>query len=72
MGRDVRCLGAATFGPFAPDNGTYDVIILAVGHDVFKRLGLEAAQSYGKPAHVFIDVKAVFPKAQGILRILLH
>jgi UDP-N-acetyl-D-glucosamine/UDP-N-acetyl-D-galactosamine dehydrogenase len=52
-----------------PENGTYDAIILAVGHDAFRTIGLESIQSYGKSAHVFMDVKAVFPKSQGILRI---
>jgi len=53
----------------SPENGTYDAVILAVGHDAFKTLGLEAIQSYGRPAHVLMDVKAVFPKTQGVLRI---
>ena len=52
-----------------PQDGRYDAIILAVGHDTFKTLGLKNIQSYGKPAHVFMDVKAVFPKTDGILRI---
>ncbi len=52
-----------------PEIGTYDAIILAVGHDAFKTLGLESVQSYGKSTHVLMDVKAVFPKSQGILRI---
>ena len=52
-----------------PKIGTYDTIILAVGHDAFKTLGLESIQSYGKSTHVLMDVKAVFPKSQGILRI---
>jgi UDP-N-acetyl-D-galactosamine dehydrogenase len=52
-----------------PKDGQYDAIILAVGHDAFKTLGLEAIQNFGKPTHVFMDVKAVFPKTDGILRI---
>jgi len=52
-----------------PENGTYDAVILAVGHDAFKTLGLETIQCYGRPAHVLMDVKAVFPKTQGVLRI---
>ena len=52
-----------------PENGQYDAIILAVAHDTFKTHGLDNIQNYGKPAHVFMDVKAVFPKKDGILRI---
>jgi len=52
-----------------PKNGQYDAIILAVGHDAFKTLGFDTIQRYGKPAHVFMDVKAIFPKMDGILRI---
>jgi UDP-N-acetyl-D-mannosaminuronate dehydrogenase len=47
----------------------YDAIILAVVHDAFKTLGLESIQHYGKSTHVLMDIKAVFPKSQGILRI---
>jgi len=53
----------------APKNGQYDAIILAVGHDAFKTLGFDSIQRYGKSAHVFMDVKAIFPKTDGILRI---
>jgi len=52
-----------------PENGRYDAVILAVGHDSFKTLGLKSIQSFGKSTHVFMDVKAVFPKTDGILRI---
>ncbi len=52
-----------------PKNGQYDAIILAVGHDSFKAMGLETIQKFGRPTHVFMDVKAVFPKTDGILRI---
>ncbi len=52
-----------------PKDSQYDAIILAVGHDAFKTLGLETIQNFGKPTHVFMDVKAVFPKTNGILRI---
>lgn len=52
-----------------PDDGTYDAIILAVGHDAFKDIGLRGIQKFAKPTHVFMDVKAVFPKTNGILRI---
>ncbi len=52
-----------------PKDGTYDAIILAVGHDAFKDIGLQGIQKFAKPTHVFMDVKAIFPKTDGILRI---
>jgi len=52
-----------------PKDATYDAIILAVGHDVFKTNGLQGIRKLAKPNHVFMDVKAVFPKTNGILRI---
>jgi len=52
-----------------PKDGTYDAIILAVGHDAFKTIGLQGIQKFAKPIHAFMDVKAVFPKTDGILRI---
>ena len=35
----------------------YDVIVLAVAHDIFKALSLEKIKSFGKENHVLYDVK---------------
>lgn len=46
-----------------PDQGVYDAIVLAVGHDQFKRLGAEGVRAYGKPTgSVVYDVKSLLPR----------
>jgi UDP-N-acetyl-D-glucosamine/UDP-N-acetyl-D-galactosamine dehydrogenase len=46
----------------APCPGTYDAIILCVGHDHFKKMGGEVIRALGKPEHILFDVKHVLPK----------
>jgi UDP-N-acetyl-D-galactosamine dehydrogenase len=48
---------------------TYDAIVLAVGHHVFRDMGAEAVRGFGKPGSVFFDVKALFPKDCSDLRL---
>ena len=45
----------------APKRAAYDAIVLAVGHKAFKDIGLPALRRFGKKAHVFYDIKYVFP-----------
>lgn len=45
-----------------PEQGRYDAIVLAVGHDQFKEMGVEGIHSLGKDAHVLFDVKSMLPK----------
>lgn len=42
--------------------GTYDAIVLAVGHAEFAALGAEGIRSLGKPGAVVYDVKYVLPR----------
>lgn len=51
----LKCLHA----PPAP--GTYDAVVLAVGHREFVALGADGIRLWGKPNAVVYDVKAVFP-----------
>ena len=44
----------------------FDVIIIAVSHSEFLCLEVE---KYGHPKSVVFDVKAVFPKSKGYLRL---
>jgi len=44
------------------EQGKYDGIILAVGHDDFKKMGVDAIRTLGKPENVLFDVKYLFPK----------
>lgn len=45
-----------------PEPGTYDAIILCVGHDKFRALGADAIRALGKSNHVLFDVKHILPK----------
>jgi UDP-N-acetyl-D-glucosamine/UDP-N-acetyl-D-galactosamine dehydrogenase len=45
-----------------PQNGTYDAIILCVGHNKFREMGADAIRALGKPNHVLFDVKHILPK----------
>ena len=47
----------------APILGTYDAIIICVGHDKFKELGAEGIRALGKPGNVLFDVKHILPKS---------
>jgi len=44
--------------------GTYDAIVLAVAHDEFRRMGVQAVRALGKPMHVLYDVKHLFKAAE--------
>ena len=40
-----------------PISGKYDAIILAVAHDVFKKIPLEELKAFGKDKYVIYDIK---------------
>ena len=42
--------------------GHYDAIIIAVAHDQFREMGIEAIRQLGTPGCVIFDVKHLFPK----------
>jgi UDP-N-acetyl-D-galactosamine dehydrogenase len=63
----LRQLGLALVTEPAP--ASYDAIILAVAHDQFRDLGLDALRALGRNPHVFYDVKSMFPEAEGTLRL---
>ncbi|WP_447937100.1 nucleotide sugar dehydrogenase [Thermomonas fusca] len=47
----------------APEQGGYDAVIVAVGHQQFCALGGEGVRAYGKPdGNVVFDVKYVLPR----------
>ncbi|MCF2908822.1 Vi polysaccharide biosynthesis UDP-N-acetylglucosamine C-6 dehydrogenase TviB [Pseudoalteromonas sp. DL2-H2.2] len=52
-----------------PKDGSYDAIIIAVGHNQFKALGAEAIRAYGKESHVLYDLKYVLDKSDVDLRL---
>lgn len=45
-----------------PAEGNYDAIVLAVAHDQFVSLGVDAIRRFGKPDHVLYDIKSILPK----------
>ena len=45
-----------------PEQGGYDAIVLAVGHDQFRALGGDGVRALGKPQSVVYDVKHVLPR----------
>ena len=45
-----------------PQAGSYDAVIIAVGHRQFVAMGVEGIRAYGKPAAVIYDVKYVLPR----------
>ena len=47
-----------------PKDGFYDVIILAVAHDEFKRLKVENVRKWGKNNHLVYDIKYVFDASE--------
>jgi len=49
--------------------GEYDAIILAVAHNQFRDMGLEAIRALGKPEHVLYDLKYILKAEESDLRI---
>lgn len=45
-----------------PTTGHYDAIILAVGHEQFRTMGVEAIRALGRDQHVLFDVKYLLPR----------
>ena len=45
-------------------NGRYDAIVMAVGHDQFREMGIKAIRKLAKPRHVLFDIKYVFKASE--------
>jgi len=43
-----------------PDVNTYETIIIAVSHDCFKEISIEAIRPFAKLEHIIFDVKYLF------------
>ena len=52
-----------------PQLNAYDAIILAVGHQQFKEMGMDGIRNLGKSVHVVYDLKYVFSAALSDLRL---
>ncbi len=46
-----------------PRTGSYDAVIIAVGHQQFISMGAEGIRAFGKPSSVVYDVKYILPRA---------
>jgi len=44
----------------APKKNTYDAVVIAVGHSVFRDMGVGRIRSWGKNPHLLFDVKYLF------------
>lgn len=52
------------------DHGTYDAIVVAVGHHQFRKAGATTIRQYGKPQlHILYDLKHAFPTSAADLRL---
>jgi UDP-N-acetyl-D-galactosamine dehydrogenase len=40
-----------------PLKGKYDAIVLAVAHDVIRKLSIEQIKAFGKDNHILYDIK---------------
>jgi UDP-N-acetyl-D-galactosamine dehydrogenase len=52
-----------------PNPGSYDAIILAVGHHQFKELGVLSIRALGKPTTILYDLKYIFLDQESDLRL---
>ncbi len=53
----------------APQPGTYDAIVLAVGHRQFREMGAQAIRALGSANHVLYDLKYVLGREEADLRL---
>ncbi|MEX1056795.1 MAG: nucleotide sugar dehydrogenase, partial [Natronospirillum sp.] len=52
-----------------PKRGAYNAVVIAVGHQQFKDLGIEGIRALGQPTHVLYDLKYLFPTEQTDVRL---
>jgi len=52
-----------------PEIGAYDSIVLAVAHDSYRNAELSELRGYGRPGHVFFDLKSIFSSKNSDLRL---
>jgi UDP-N-acetyl-D-galactosamine dehydrogenase len=52
-----------------PAPGSYDAVVVAVAHDAFRDMGVDAIRAFCRPDHVIHDVKGVLSKGSADLRL---
>jgi UDP-N-acetyl-D-galactosamine dehydrogenase len=45
-----------------PESAAYDAVVIAVGHRVYKDMGVEIIRAFGKPGAVLYDIKGIFER----------
>ena len=45
-----------------PESGSYDAILIAVGHRQFRALGADGIRRFGKPSSLVYDIKYILPQ----------
>jgi UDP-N-acetyl-D-galactosamine dehydrogenase len=53
----------------SPQVSQYDVIVIAVAHQVFIDFGIQKIKSFGKPSARIFDIKALFPESETDFRL---
>ena len=53
----------------APETGAYDGVLLAVAHHSYQEAGYAGLRDYGRPDHLFCDLKSVFARNESDLRL---
>ena len=48
--------------PRLPERDNYDAIVLAVAHDEYRDLGIDAVRRLGHEGAVVYDIKGLFPR----------
>ena len=52
-----------------PEEGQYDAILIAVGHDEFRVMGSDAIRQFGNSEHILYDLKYLFNASEVDLRL---
>ncbi|MFC7300991.1 nucleotide sugar dehydrogenase [Cognatiluteimonas weifangensis] len=50
--------------PMLPDHDGYDAIVVAVAHEEYREMGIDAVRRLGREGAVVYDIKGLFPKDQ--------
>ena len=48
----------------SPENDKYSIVIIAVGHELFKQLGIKKIKKYTKEQSIIFDVKNIFEASE--------
>ena len=52
-----------------PQPGSYDAILIAVGHRQFLALGADGIRRFGKPSSLVYDIKYILPQGAADVRL---